>query len=324
MTHAIRFHATGGPEVLRYEEVAVGDPGPGEARLRQYACGLNFIDVYHRTGLYPLPLPSGMGLEGSGVVEAVGPGVTVVKPGDRVAYAGGPPGGYAGARLIPAERLIRIPDSIDFNTGAAMMLQGLTAAYLLRKTYRVQPGDAVLIHAAAGGVGTIACQWAKALGATVIGTVSTDEKAALAKAHGCDHVILYSREDVAKRVREITGGEGVAVVYDGVGKDTFAASMDSLRIRGTLVSFGNASGPVPPFDPLLLSQKGSVFITRPTLAHYTAKRAELEELAGELIAMIAGGKVRIEVTKTYPLKDAAQAQRDLEARRTTGSVVLLP
>jgi NADPH2:quinone reductase len=324
MTHAIRFHATGGPEALRYEEVAVGDPGPGEARLRQYACGLNFIDVYHRTGLYPLPLPSGMGLEGSGVVEAVGPGVTVVKPGDRVAYAGGPPGGYAGARLIPAERLIRIPDSIDFNTGAAMMLQGLTAAYLLRKTYRVQPGDAVLIHAAAGGVGTIACQWAKALGATVIGTVSTDEKAALAKAHGCDHVILYSREDVAKRVREITGGEGVAVVYDGVGKDTFAASMDSLRIRGTMVSFGNASGPVPPFDPLLLSQKGSVFITRPTLAHYTAKRAELEELAGELIAMIAAGKVRIEVTKTYPLKEAAQAQRDLEARRTTGSVVLLP
>ena len=324
MPFAIRFHATGGPEVLRHEEVAVGAPGPGEARVRQHACGLNFIDVYHRTGLYPLPLPSGIGLEGAGVVEAVGEGVTVVKPGDRVAYAGGPVGGYASERLIPAERLIRLPDAIDFNTGAGMMLQGLTAAYLLRKTYRVQPGDAVLIHAAAGGVGTIACQWAKALGATVIGTVSNDAKAALARAHGCDHVILYSREDVAKRVREVTNGQGVAVVYDGVGKDTFAGSLDSLRIRGTMVSFGNASGPVPPFDPLLLSAKGSLFITRPTLAHYTAKRPELEELAGELVERVASGQVKIEVSKTYPLRDAAQAQQDLEARRTTGSVVLLP
>jgi NADPH2:quinone reductase len=324
MPFAIRFHATGGPEVLRYEEVTVGAPGPGEAKIRQHACGLNFIDVYHRTGLYPLPLPSGIGLEGAGVVEAVGAGVTVVKPGDRVAYAGGPVGGYASERLIPAERLIRLPDGIEFNTGAAMMLQGLTAAYLLRKTYRVQKGDAVLIHAAAGGVGTIACQWAKALGATVIGTVSNDAKAALAKAHGCDHVILYSREDVAKRVREITGGEGVAVVYDGVGKDTFMGSLDSLRLRGTMVSFGNASGPVAPFDPLLLSAKGSIFITRPTLAHYTAKRAELEELAGELMERVVSGQVRIEVSKTYALRDAAQAQIDLEARRTTGSVVLLP
>jgi NADPH2:quinone reductase len=309
MPFAVRIHATGGPEVLRYEELAVGAPGPGEARIRQHACGLNFIDVYHRTGLYPLPLPSGIGLEGSGVVEA---------------YAGGPPGGYASERLIPSHRLVRLPEGIEFNTGAAMMLQGLTAAYLLRKTYRVQPGDAVLIHAAAGGVGTIACQWAKALGATVIGTVSNDAKAALAKAHGCDHVILYSREDVAKRVREITGGEGVAVVYDGVGKDTFMGSLDSLRIRGTMVSFGNASGPVAPFDPLLLSAKGSIFITRPTLAHYTTKRPELEELAGELTDRVSSGQVRIEVSKTYPLKDAALAQQDLEARRTTGSVVLLP
>jgi NADPH:quinone reductase len=324
MPNAIRIHATGGPEVLRYEEVTVGAPGPGEARIRQHACGLNFIDVYHRTGLYPLPLPSGIGLEGAGVVEAVGAGVTVVKPGDRVAYAGGPVGGYASERLIPAERLIRLPEGIAFNTGAAMMLQGLTAAYLLRKTYRVQPGDAVLIHAAAGGVGTIACQWAKALGATVIGTVSSEAKAALARAHGCDHVILYSREDVAKRVREITGGEGVAVVYDGVGKDTFMGSLDSLRIRGTMVSFGNASGPVAPFDPLLLSAKGSLFITRPTLVHYTAKRPELEELAGELMDRVGSGQVRIEVSKTYALRDAAQAQQDLEARRTTGSVVLLP
>ena len=324
MVHAIRFHETGGPEVLRWETVEVGAPAPGQVRVRHEAVGLNFIDTYHRTGLYPLPLPSGIGLEGAGVVEAVGEGVSNVREGDRVAYAGGPVGAYSEARCMPAAPLLRLPDAIDFRTGAAMMLQGLTSAYLLRKTYRVQAGDAVLIHAAAGGVGLIACQWAKALGATVIGTTSSEEKAALARAHGADHIIFYNREDVAKRVREITGGEGVAVVYDGVGKDTFMGSLDSLRTRGMMVSFGNASGPVAPFDPLLLSQKGSIFITRPTLMHHTAKREELEELGGELFAMVASGKVRIEVNQTYALRDAAQAHIDLEARRTTGSTILLP
>ena len=324
MVHAIRFHETGGPEVLRWEAVEVGAPGPGQVRVRHEAVGLNFIDTYHRTGLYPLPLPSGIGLEGAGVVEAIGEGVSNVRVGDRVAYAGGPVGAYSEARCMPAAPLLRLPDAIDFRTGAAMMLQGLTSAYLLRKTYRVQAGDAVLIHAAAGGVGLIACQWAKALGATVIGTTSSEEKAALARAHGADHIIFYNREDVAKRVREITGGEGVAVVYDGVGKDTFMGSLDSLRVRGMMVSFGNASGPVAPFDPLLLSQKGSIFITRPTLMHHTAKREELEELGGELFAMVASGKVRIEVNQTYALQDAAQAHIDLEARRTTGSTILLP
>ena len=324
MVHAIRFHETGGPEVLRWEAVEVGAPGPGQVRVRHEAVGLNFIDTYHRTGLYPLPLSSGIGLEGAGVVEAIGEGVSNVRVGDRVAYAGGPVGAYSEARCMPAAPLLRLPDAIDFRTGAAMMLQGLTSAYLLRKTYRVQAGDAVLIHAAAGGVGLIACQWAKALGATVIGTTSSEEKAALARAHGADHIIFYNREDVAKRVREITGGEGVAVVYDGVGKDTFMGSLDSLRMRGMMVSFGNASGPVPPFDPLLLSQKGSIFITRPTLMHHTAKREELEELGGELFAMVASGKVRIEVNQTYALRDAAQAHIDLEARRTTGSTILLP
>ncbi|MFO1345504.1 MAG: quinone oxidoreductase [Rhodocyclaceae bacterium] len=324
MVHAIRFHETGGPEVLRWETVEVGAPAPGQVRVRHEAVGLNFIDTYHRTGLYPLPLPSGIGLEGAGVVEAVGEGVSNVREGDRVAYAGGPVGAYSEARCMPAAPLLKLPDAIDFRTGAAMMLQGLTSAYLLRKTYRVQAGDAVLIHAAAGGVGLIACQWAKALGATVIGTTSSEEKAALARAHGADHIIFYNREDVAKRVREITGGEGVAVVYDGVGKDTFMGSLDSLRVRGMMVSFGNASGPVPPFDPLLLSQKGSIFITRPTLMHHTAKREELEELGGELFAMVASGKIRIEVNQTYALADAAQSHIDLEARRTTGSTILLP
>lgn len=324
MPFAIRIHRAGGPEVMCREEVAVGDPAAGEARVRHAAVGLNFIDVYHRTGLYPLALPSGLGLEGAGVVEAVGAGVTNVKPGDRVAYAGGPVGAYSEVRCLPADRLLSLPEGIDFRTGAAMMLQGLTSAYLLRRTCCVQAGDAVLIHAAAGGVGLIACQWAKALGATVIGTTSGAAKAALAKAHGCAHVIDYTREDVAARVREITGGEGVAVVYDGVGRDTFAASLDSLRVRGMLVSFGNASGPVAPFDPLLLSQKGSLFLTRPTLMHYTARRAELEALGDELFAMVCSGKVKIEVGQSYALSDVAQAHRDLEARRTTGSTILLP
>jgi NADPH2:quinone reductase len=323
MPHAIRFEKTGGPEVLQWTEVSVGEPGANEARIRQHACGLNFIDIYHRTGLYPVPLPSGIGLEGAGVVEAVGSAVGHLKPGDRVAYAGGPLGGYAEVRLIPADRLVKLPDAVDFKTGAAMMLQGLTAAYLLRRTYRVQAGDPVLIHAAAGGVGTIACQWAKALGATVIGTVSSDAKAELARAHGCDHVVIYTRENFTERVREITGGAGVAVVYDGVGKDTFMGSLDCLRPLGMMASFGNASGAVPPVDLLLLSQKGSLFLTRPTLMHYTAKRADLEALAGELFEVVAAGNVRVEVNQTCALKDAAQAQVDLEARRTTGSTVLL-
>ena len=324
MSFAIRIHQTGGPEVLKWEEVSVGDPAPGEARVHHEAVGLNFIDTYHRSGLYPMPLPMGLGMEGAGVVEAVGSGVSDIKPGDRVAYAGGPIGAYSQVRCLPAHRLLKLPESIDFKTGAAMMLQGLTSAYLLRRTYRVQPGDAVLIHAAAGGVGLIACQWAKALGATVIGTVSTEAKAELARQHGCDHIIFYAREDVAQRVRELTGGEGVPVVYDGVGKDTFMGSLDSLKVRGMMVTFGNASGPVPPFDPLLLSQKGAIFITRPTLAHYTSKRDELLELGAELFEVVTSGKVRIEVNQTYALADAANAHRDLEARKTTGSTIMLP
>ena len=324
MSKSILMHENGGPEKMKLEDVEVGSPGPGQVKVRHTAIGLNFIDTYHRTGLYPLPLPSGIGLEGAGVVEAVGEGVANVRAGDRVAYAGGPPGAYAEARCLPADRLLVLPAGIGFDIGAAMMLQGLTAAYLLRRTYRVQPGDAVLIHAAAGGVGLIACQWAKALGATVIGTTSTEAKAELARAHGADHIVFYNREDVAKRVRELTGGEGVAVVYDGVGKDTFMGSLDSLRVRGMMVSFGNASGAVPPFDPLLLSQKGSLFITRPTLAHHTAKREELEDLGRELFELVASGRVRIEVNQRYALKDAAQAHIDLEARRTTGSTILLP
>lgn len=323
MPHAIRFHQTGGPEVLCWEEVAVGDPAPGEARVRHEAIGLNFIDTYHRGGLYPLPLPSGLGREGAGVVESVGEGVTDIQPGDRVAYGTGPLGAYSEVRCLPADRLHKLPDGIDFKTGAAMMLQGMTAAYLALHTYPVQPGDKVLIHAAAGGVGLIACQWAKALGATVIGTVSSEAKAELARKHGCDHVILYTQEDVASRVREITG-EGVAVVYDGVGKDTFMASLDSLRRRGLLVTFGNASGAVPPFDPLLLSKKGSLYVTRPVLDHYSTTRAELLALGNALFDVVLAGKVKIEVNQTYALADAAQAHRDLEARKTTGSTVLLP
>ena len=324
MTHAIRFHRTGGPEVLQWEEVGVGEPGPGEVRVRHAAVGLNFIDTYHRSGLYPVPLPSGIGLEGAGTVEALGPGVAHLQVGDRVAYAGGPLGAYSEARLIPADRLIRLPDSLSFETGAAMMLQGLTAAYLLRRTYRVQKGDTVLIHAAAGGVGLIACQWAKALGATVIGTVSTEAKAELARAHGCDHPILYTREDFARRVRDITGGEGVPVVYDGIGKDTFTGSLDSLRPLGTMVSFGNASGLVGLIDPLLLSQKGSLFFTRPTLMHYTARRADMEALATELLGVVTSGQVKIEVHQRFPLQQAAAAHIALEGRQTTGSTVLLP
>ncbi|TXI76699.1 MAG: quinone oxidoreductase [Dechloromonas sp.] len=324
MPHAIRIHRTGGPEVLQWEAVDVPSPAPGEVRVRHAAVGLNFIDTYHRTGLYPLPLPAGIGLEGAGTVEALGEGVSDLQVGDRVAYAGGPVGAYAEVRNIPAHRLLKLPDAIGFETAAAMMLQGLTAAYLLRKTYCVQPGDAVLIHAAAGGVGLIACQWAKALGATVIGTVGSAAKAELAKAHGCDHVINYSTENFTQRVREITGGEGVAVVYDGVGKDTFMGSLDSLRPMGMMVTYGNASGPVPPLDLLLLSQKGSLFVTRPTLMNYTARREDLVALGEELFAMVVAGKVKIEVHQRYALRDAAQAHIDLEARKTTGSTILIP
>ncbi|HNW77982.1 MAG TPA: quinone oxidoreductase [Candidatus Competibacteraceae bacterium] len=325
MTHAIRIHEYGGPEVLRWEEVAVGDPGPGELRIRHGAIGLNYIDVYHRTGLYPLPaLPWTLGMEGAGRVEAVGPGVSEFKVGDRVAYASPPVGAYAEVRLMPADRVVALPDAIDERAAAAMLLQGMTAQYLLRRSYRVQAGDTILLHAAAGGVGLIASQWARHLGATVIGTVGSEAKAALARAHGCDHVIDYRRENIVERVREITGGAGVAVVYDSVGKDTFMDSLDCLRPLGMMVSFGNASGPVPAFEPGLLAAKGSLFFTRPSLMHYTARRADLLASAAELFAVVTGGAVKIEVNQTYPLAETAQAHRDLEARQTTGSTVLLP
>ena len=324
MANAIRFHQTGGPEVLRLEDVEVGEPGEGQARVRHAAIGVNFIDTYHRTGLYPLPLPSGLGVEAAGVVEAVGKGVAHVKKGDRVAYALGAPGGYSQVRVMPADRLVRLPDGIGDRQAAGAMLKGLTVQYLVRRTYPVKAGETVLVQAAAGGVGLIACQWLKALGATVIGTVGSEEKARLARAHGCDHAIVYTREDFAARVKEITRGAGVPVVYDAVGKSTFQGSLDCLRPRGLMVSFGNASGPVPPVDLLQLSQRGSLFITRPTLAHYTATREELEAGARELFEVMPSGKVKVEVSATYPLAEAARAHRDLEARKTTGSVVLLP
>ncbi len=325
MTHAIRIHETGGPEVMRWESIEVGEPGPGEVRLRQTAVGLNFIDVYFRTGLYPLPsLPGGLGMEAAGVVEDVGEGVTTLKEGDRVAYATPPPGAYAEARIMPAARLVKLPDNIEERTAAAMMLRGMTAHYLLRRIHRVEPGDTVLIHAAAGGVGLIACQWARRLGATVIGTVGTDAKAEIARAHGCDHPIVYTREDFVARVREITGGKGVDAVYDSVGKETFMGSLDCLRPLGMMVTFGNASGPVPAFEPALLAKKGSLFLTRPTLFHYTSTPEDLNWAAGDLFEVVGSGAVKIEINQTYALKDAAQAHRDLEGRKTTGSTVLLP
>ncbi|RLA32117.1 MAG: quinone oxidoreductase [Gammaproteobacteria bacterium] len=325
MTHAIRIHETGGPEQMHWEEVEVGEPGEGLVRLRHTAVGLNFIDVYHRTGLYPLPpLPQVLGLEGCGIVEAVGEGVSEIAVGDRVAYAGVPPGAYAEQRLIPWHRLVKVPEGIDDQTAAAMMLQGMTACYLLRRCYRVQAGDTILIHAAAGGVGLISCQWAKSLGATVIGTVGSAEKAELAKAHGCDHTILYREEDFVERVKEITGGKGVAAVYDSVGKDTFMKSLDCIRRHGIMVLFGQASGNVEPFNLSLLAQKGSLFITRPTLMTYTADREDLLAISGELFDVVGSGTVRIEVNQTYPLSEAARAHTDLEARKTTGSTVLIP
>jgi NADPH2:quinone reductase len=309
---------------MEYVDVEVGQPGPGEARVRHEAIGVNFIDVYFRTGLYPSTLPTGLGSEGAGVVEAIGDGVTEVKVGDRVAYAGGPNGAYAESRIIPASRLLRLPDDVSFETGAAMMLQGLTVEYLLNRTYKVKAGDTILWHAAAGGVGLIACQWAKALGATLIGTVGSDEKAALAKAAGAAHVINYNTENFVERVKEITNGEKVPVVYDSVGKDTFFGSLDCLQPLGMMVSFGSSSGPVPPFSVSELQSRGSLYITRPTLGTYAAKRADLEAMAADLFRMVSSGKVKINIGQRYKLADAAQAHRDLESRKTTGSSILLP
>ena len=321
MPYAIRIHETGGPEVLKWEEVEVREPGPGEVLLRQHAAGLNFIDVYHRTGLYPQALPFVPGVEGAGVVETVGEGVTSVKAGDRVAYAG-PIGGYAEQRLIAADRLAPVPDGIELELAAAMMLQGMTARMLLRSIGQVKAGDTILIHAAAGGVGLLVCQWAAALGATVIGTVSTDEKAELARAHGCHHPIVYTREDFVAAVARITDGAKCRLVYDSVGRDTFMGSLDCLKSRGMLVSFGQSSGPVDPFPVGLLAQKGSLFLTRPTLFDYTADAAELRESAGELFGMILASRLRPEIKQRFALKDAAEAHRALEARETIGSTVL--
>jgi NADPH2:quinone reductase len=323
MAKAIRFHKTGGPEVLQLDDIQVGDPGEGQAKIRHTAIGLNFIDTYHRSGLYPLPLPSGVGSEGAGVVEAVGKGVTQVKVGDRVAYAGGPPGAYSEVRLYPADRLVKVPKGISDEQAAAMMLKGLTVQYLIRRVYRVQKGETVLFHAAAGGVGLIACQWLKALGATVIGTVGSDAKANVAREHGCDHTIVYTRENFAERVKEITGGRKVPVVFDSVGKDTFTGSLDCLQPRGLLAVFGNGSGPVTGVDINTLA-RGSFYITRPTLMTYTALREDLEWMSKELFDVVKSGKVKIEINQSYKLADAAQAHRDLEARKTTGSTVILP
>jgi len=325
MGKAIRIYEPGGPENLRWEDFDPGKPGPGEALMRHEAVGLNFIDVYHRTGLYPLPsLPAVLGMEGAGIVEAVGDGVTEVKVGDRVAYAGNPPGAYADIRIMPADRLVKLPGDISTRQAAAMMLQGMTARYLLHGSYRVKAGDQVLIHAAAGGVGMIACQWAKHLGATVIGTVGSPEKAELAKAHGCDYPIQYNTEDFVARTKEITEGKGVDVVYDSVGQATFMKSLDCLRPLGMMVSFGQSSGKVPPFDVGVLSLKGSLFLARPTLMTYTAKREDLLQHASDLFSVVQSGAIKVEVQQTYPLAEAARAHKDLEARNTTGSTILLP
>jgi NADPH:quinone reductase len=322
MTHIVRIHKTGGPEVLTWEETEIGKPGPGEVRMRHTAVGLNFIDTYNRRGIYPMPLPSSLGGEGAGVVEEVGPGVDDLKPGDRVAYGSAPIGAYAEARLIAAARLVKLPSGVSDQQAAAMMLKGLTAQYLLRQTYRVKPGDPILFHAAAGGVGLIACQWAKHLGATVIGTVGSEAKAKLARAHGCDHVIDYTKEDFQKRVVEITEGKKLPVVYDSVGKDTFMKSLDCLAPLGLMVSFGQSSGLVEPFSINILTGKGSLYVTRPTLIHYASTTEKLRAMAKELFDHVAGGTIKIEIGQTYPLKEVAQAHRDLEARKTTGSTVL--
>lgn len=323
MAHAVRFYETGDPDVLTWEEVTVGDPGPGEVRIRHVAVGLNFADTYFRTGLYPVRLPDGIGVEASGVVEAVGEGVTHVAEGDRVTYTGSPLGAYSTERVMPASHLIKLPDEISCETAAAMTMRGLTTAYLLRRIHPLKAGDTVLLHAAAGGVGLIVSQWARLLGITVIGTVSSEEKAEIARAHGCEHIVYYRRENVAERVRELTDGTGVPVVFDSVGKDTFAGSLASLQRRGLLVCFGTASGPVPPIDAMRLAVSGSLFVTRPALADYIADPAERDALAGELFGHVASGRIKIEINQRYSLKDAAQAHRDLEAGRTTGSSVFL-
>jgi NADPH2:quinone reductase len=324
MTKAIRIHKNGPPSVMKWEEVDLGKPAKGEVRLRQTAVGLNFIDTYQRSGLYPLPLPMVLGLEGAGVVETLGRGVTGIKVGDRVAYAGGPSGSYAEQRNYPAANLIKIPKEISDQTAAAMMLKGMTARYLLRNTYRVKKGDTILIHAAAGGLGLILCQWANHLGATVIGTVGSKKKSDLAKVHGCHHPIIYTKQNFVDQVKRLTEGAGVPVVYDSIGKDTFPASLDCLQKRGLFVSFGNASGPIPSFEPGILAQKGSLFMTRPTLFDYVATRKDLEANARDLINVVRKGIVKIKINQTYALKDAAKAHRDLEGRNTTGSTVLLP
>jgi NADPH2:quinone reductase len=324
MTHAIRIHATGGPDALQLDDVSLPTPGSGEALVRHSAIGVNFIDTYHRSGLYPLPLPSGIGSEAAGVVEAVGPGVTDVAVGQRVAYCGGPPGSYAEARVIAGDRLVPLPAAVSDRDAAALMLKGLTVQYLFRQTFPLKGGETILFHAAAGGVGLIACQWAKALGVRMIGTVSSDEKAALARAHGCAETIVYTREDFVARVKALTGGAGVPVVYDSIGKDTFPASLDCLAPRGLFVSFGNSSGPVAAFNLGLLAQKGSLFATRPTLMGYAAKRADLLAMADELFSMVAAGKVKADVRQTFALAAAADAHRALESRATTGATLLIP
>jgi len=322
---AIRFHETGGPEVLRLEEVEVGNPGPGEVRLRHVAVGLNFADTYFRNGTYPIPLPAGMGVEAAGVVEAIGPGVSNVAVGDKVTYTGfiNTLGAYSTARIIAAAPLIKLPDGIDCETAAAMTMRGLTSAYLMRRIYDFKEGDTLLLHAAAGGVGLIVSQWAKLLGVRVIGTVSTEAKAAVARAHGCDEIINYSHEDVAKRARELTGGVGVNVVFDSVGKNTFLASLDSLKRRGLMVCVGTASGPIDGFNPQLLAMKGSLYLTRPALADYIADPAEKAALAGEIFGHVAAGRIKIEINQRYALREAVQAHRDLESRKTTGSSIFV-
>lgn len=321
MAQAVRFYATGGPEVLRWEDVQVGEPGPGEVRVRHEAVGLNFADTYFRSGLYPAALPAGMGVAAAGVIEAVGPGVEGFEAGDRVTYTGSPLGAYSTERVMPAEHLLALPDGIGFDTAASMTMRGLTTAYLLRRIHPLREGDTVLLHAAAGGVGSIFVQWAKLLGINVIGTVSSEEKAEIARANGCDHVVIYTREDVAARVREITGGAGVPVVYDSIGKTTFDTSLDSLSRRGLLVCFGTASGPTPPIDAMQLAVKGSLFVTRPALADYIADPAERAELAGELFSHVGAGRIRIEINQRYKLSDAVRAHSDMESGRSVGSSV---
>lgn len=323
MSRAIRFHQTGGPEVLKLETTEVGEPGPGQARVRHSYVAVNFIDVYFRTGRYPLPLPNGLGSDAVGVVEAVGSGVTDVRVGDRVGYLLGPQGAYADVRVMPAEVLIPLPDGISDRSASALMMKGLTTQYLFRQVFPLKGGEMILYHAAAGGVGLIACQWARALGVTMIGTVSTDEKAEIARAHGCMHTIVTSRENIAERVREITGGKGVPVVYDSVGKDTLIASLDSLQLRGTLVSNGNSSGPVV-IDTMMLAVKGSVWVTRPAMIHYATPRAHMLEMAKELFDLVLAGKIRGEPNQSFALADAAEAHRALEARKTVGATVLVP